>query len=146
VALTKRGEFWFGKEAKDIHEFLKMYSENGYKVEEFRLASCKCSGQVFLLYADDTEGAAKRVCVACDHAHFVGDSEEYWDEADPDMFACPECEGEHSNIGVGFAFYQSSEDIRWLYVGCRCVDCGLVGVFADWKIDYSPSKQLLEQV
>ena len=50
------------------------------------------------------------------------------------------------NIGVGFALFTDSNDIRWSYVGLRCVGCGLLGCVADWKIDYSPSCQLLEQV
>ena len=50
------------------------------------------------------------------------------------------------NLAVGFAFYQDSEDVRWLYIGLRCVACGELGVYGDWKIDYAPSKKLLDQV
>jgi hypothetical protein len=41
--------------------------------------------------------------------------------------------------------YEDGE-VHWLYVGERCVRCGTLGCFAGWKIAYSPSKQLLEQV
>jgi len=49
------------------------------------------------------------------------------------------------HIGIGFSLYDDGE-IRWLYVGERCATCGILGCFAGWKIAYSPSKQLLEQV
>lgn len=34
---------------------------------------------------------------------------------------------------TGAAFYKDSTQARWFYVGCRCVSCGLVGCYGDWK-------------
>ncbi|MGA7753515.1 MAG: hypothetical protein WCB05_11810 [Candidatus Sulfotelmatobacter sp.] len=50
-----------------------------------------------------------------------------------------------ANVGVGFSLYDDGE-IRWVYFGERCSACGILGCFAGWKVAYSPSKQLLEQV
>jgi hypothetical protein len=36
--------------------------------------------------------------------------------------------------------------IRWVYLALRCVHDGVLGVYADWKIDYSPSDHLYNQV
>ena len=36
-------------------------------------------------------------------------------------------------ISTGAAFYTDSTDVRWFYIGCRCVACGLVGCYGDWK-------------
>jgi len=49
------------------------------------------------------------------------------------------------NVGVGFSLYDDGE-VRWLYLGERCSKCGILGCFAGWKVGYSPSKGLLEQV
>ena len=49
------------------------------------------------------------------------------------------------DVGVGFSLYDDGE-VRWLCVGERCPKCGILGCFAGWKVGYSPSKGLLEQV
>ena len=41
-------------------------------------------------------------------------------------------------------FARADGEIRWVSVGLRCGSDGLLGVYTDWKIDYSPSRQLLE--
>jgi hypothetical protein len=35
--------------------------------------------------------------------------------------------------------------VHWLYVGCRCAKCGVLGCMVDWKVAYEPSLQLLDQ-
>jgi hypothetical protein len=73
------------------------------------------------------------------------DSAEYLDDADLGDAGCP-CGGERFNVAIGFARYPDSEDIRWVYLGLRCVSDGVLGCYADWKIDYSPSAHLIEAV
>ena len=46
---------------------------------------------------------------------------------------CPE--------GLRFAV-RDDGDINWVSVGLRCLADGVVGVYADWKIDYSPAQDL----
>ncbi len=75
---------------------------------------------------------------------FICDSEEYWSDATPEQWKCIECGFTSANVGIGFSLYEDGE-VRWLYVGERCANCGILGCFAGWKIAYSPSKQLLEQ-
>jgi hypothetical protein len=146
VSINTSGKWWIGNEPVDIREFLKAYASQGYKVDEFRLARCDCSSEVFYLDADGTEGAAKRQCVKCGAEHFICDSEEYWEETGPERCTCVECGGESVNVGVGFSLYKDAEDVRWLYVGVRCVACGILGCFADWKVAYGPSHHLLNSV
>ncbi len=93
---------------------------------------------------DQTQGCARRKCVSCGEEHFICDSGEYWDDAAPEEFACPRCAGEAFEVAVGFSFRQD-EEVRWVTVGGRCPNCGVLGVYADWKIDYSPSRELLTQ-
>ncbi|SPL94568.1 unnamed protein product [[Actinomadura] parvosata subsp. kistnae] len=44
---------------------------------------------------------------------------------------------------MGFALRGDGE-VRWVSVGLRCLRDGSLGVYADWKIDYSPTAHLLE--
>ena len=48
--------------------------------------------------------------------------------------ACP-CGGEGFEITAGVSLYEGSEDVEWLYLGCRCPRCGLVAVFGDWATE-----------
>lgn len=121
------------------------YSAEGYGTQAFRQARCDCGSENFELLADDDEGCAKRLCASCGTEHFICDSEEYWAESAPEKWKCVECGSTSANVGVGFSLYDDGE-IRWLYVGERCSACGILGCFAGWKVAYSPSKQLLEQV
>lgn len=45
-------------------------------------------------------------------------------------------------VGVGFAL-RDDGDVRWISIGLLCVQDGTLGVYADWKIDYSPTDHLL---
>jgi hypothetical protein len=94
---------------------------------------------------DDTQGVAVRTCVACEAEHPIGDSEEFMDEAELDECACP-CGGEAFEISVGVSLYDDSEDVRWLYLGCRCPGCGLTAVYGDWKNEYIGYGGLLARV
>jgi hypothetical protein len=85
---------------------------------------------------------------ACGAKHFICDSAEYWNEADPKQWACTECGNQECNLGVGFSLYEEEDqrrDVRWISVGNRCTKCGTLGSFVDWKIGYGPSDQLLNQ-
>lgn len=31
---------------------------------------------------------------------------------------------------------ETRDDVRWLYLGCRCVTCGLTACYGDWKNEY----------
>ena len=71
------------------------------------------------------------------------DGADHLDDADLGEAACP-CGHEQFDVAVGYAILEGG-DIRWVSVGLRCQLDGLLGVYVDWKIDYSPSRQLLTQ-
>src|SRR5258707_2022663 len=145
MAVDSSGKWWIGDHPQDLKEYLAAYSSNSYKTDEFRLAECKCGSQEFSLWADADEGCAKRICLSCDEPHFICDSEEFWEESEPEEWKCVECGSRSANVGVGFSLYEDGE-VRWLYVGERCSSCGVLGCFAGWKVAYAPSKQLIDQV
>lgn len=147
MALRKRGKWRYGDSQADIRaEIIRYSEENGYLAEHFADAVCACGGKVFGLLIDNTAGVASRVCIACDaEAHPIGDSAEFMDEAKEEEAACP-CAEEAFEITVGVSLYADSEDVRWLYLGCRCPACGLTAVYGDWKNEFNGYRELLARV
>ena len=136
MAVDTSGEWWKGTGPDDVRAFLEAYAAEGYAVHDFRLARCTCQSDVFRLEADDDEGTARRSCARCGEQRFICDSEEYWAHAAPEAWRCVECPSETTNIGVGFSFYEDGRGIRWLYIGVRCTDCGMLGCFTGWKVGH----------
>ena len=148
MALRKRGKWRYGDSQADIRAEIVRYSkEVGYVAEHFADAVCgQCGGKVFALYLDDTAGVASRVCTVCDaEAHPIGDSAQYMEESEEEECACP-CGEEAFEITVGVSLYADSEDVRWLYVGCRCPKCRLTAVYGDWKNEFNGYRELLALV
>lgn len=146
LPIDTSGKWWKGTTPEDIGEYLQALSASSYATSGFRLAHCPCGGNSFKLEVERDEGVAKRTCVACGTEHFVCDGAENFG---PGMklkrFKCV-CKATEANVGVGFALYEGSAELRWLWVGHRCVSCGVLGSMVDWKIGYEPSGHLPEQV
>ena len=152
MTIDRSGKYWTGADTNDIHEYLSIFMvEDGQPLDEYRAVVCSCGTDTFFLEADRDEGTARRKCTNCKKVHFVCDSEEFWEESTPEKWKCM-CKSIETNLGVGFSFYEKTDsqdaepDIRWLYIGCRCVKCGVLGCFADWKVGYGPSFHLLNEV
>ncbi len=62
----------------------------------------------------------------------IGDSENFIADAALDHAECV-CGNKHLELTVGV-------------LGARCVDCGLVGVYGDWKNGYNGYQELLNRV
>jgi len=145
VSINKSGKWWIGTEPSDIRGFLEAYDEEGYEVHEFRLSKCICGCVEFKLDADDNEGVAKRACAKCGAEHYICDSQEFWEDAEPEHWDC-ECNSEICNVGVGFSKYpDSAASIKWIYIGVRCACCGILGCFAGWKIGQDDVAHLFDQ-
>ena len=145
MTIDTSGKWWKGSDPHDIEEYLQALSSGSYSINEFRLARCKCGSERFLLESDSDESVARRTCSECGKVHFVCDSGEFWEDADPQKYTCVTCKSKEANIGVGFALYDDKTAVHWVYVGCRCAKCGVLGCMADWKIGYKPSFQLLNE-
>jgi hypothetical protein len=149
VTIDASGRWWVGSEASDVEDYLRAYKAEGYEIDETRMCRCQCGSMVFQLEADRDEGCALRTCEACHTKHFICDSAEYWGEAEPESWECSECGCKTCNLGVGFSLYEPGaaepRDVRWVSIGNRCTNCGILGSFLDWKVGYGPSYQLLEQ-
>ncbi len=144
--LKRRGKYWYGERQADVREMLERYSRKaGYPADHFGDASCSCSGTLFRLELDDNEGAAVRICARCGSRHAIGDSAEYLQDAELQECACP-CGHEAFEITAAVSLYEGSEDVRWLYLGCRCPECGLTAVYGDWKNEFIGYQALLAKV
>lgn len=118
---------------------------NEYVPTHFADAKCNCGATTFKLLVDDEEGVAIRICTNCEVEHPMGDSDEFLEDANSEETGCV-CGAEVFEITVGVSLYDDSEDVRWLYVGCRCTACGLTGCFGDWKNEFSGYQDLLAKV
>lgn len=99
----------------------------------------------FQLDMDEDAGVAIRLCTACGIRHPMGDSDAYMEDAELDEYGCP-CEKDQFEITAGVALYESSEDVRWLYLGCRCPACGLTATYGDWKNEFHGLRTLLARI
>ncbi len=142
VMLDKTGQFWTGSDFTDLAAYLSAYTAENYPAEKILQIKCECGSTELRIQLDDDEGCARRTCNDCGESRFVADSGEYWDDAAPGDGQCP-CGHEVFNLGVGYS-HREDGDIRWITVGARCVECGVLGAYVDWKIDYSPTAHLYE--
>ncbi len=140
MTIRKRGKFWYGDSAADIREVLARDCGKSDPLTVFADAVCDCGGRVFSLQIDEEHGEAAWSCKACDAQYLFHDREiaGYYEgdpEADTECCGCP-CtnRGEsYFEIAVGASLYDDSEDVRWVYIGCRCVACGLTACYAAWN-------------
>lgn len=145
AVIDKSGQWWKGQDFDDLVEYLHEYTSRNYAAGHIVQSLCgSCGSATFGLVVDDEEGCAKRQCSGCGVAAYIGDSDEFWDDADPGEAACP-CGGGRFEVGVAFSL-RDDGSVCWITVGARCIACGIMGVYADWKIDYDPTDHLLTAV
>jgi hypothetical protein len=146
MTLRTQGNYSYGDTHLDIREYLRGYSERvTYPIEHFADAQCACGNMTFRLALDDDVGAATRTCTACGHSHPIGDSGDYLEDAELGEAECP-CGGDEFEITAGLSLYKDSEDVKWLYIGCRCVKCGLTACYGDWKSEFNGYRDLLDAI
>ncbi|HWS38004.1 MAG TPA: hypothetical protein VN408_35380 [Actinoplanes sp.] len=142
MAIDTSGEYWRGEDSADLAEYLREFRAGGYDVADVVESVCAgCRGRRFRLSADDAAGCAERVCVDCGTSAYLADSVDFADEADLECCECP-CGADTFAVALGIA-YRVDQEVRWVSVGLRCLTDGTLGVYADWKIDYSPTAHLL---
>jgi hypothetical protein len=155
MAVDKSGKWWVGTDAADIDEHLREHRAGGYQPDRFVHARCVCGEATFRFDANDDEGVARRTCIACGLAHYMLDSAEFAEDAELDECACP-CGNETFQVAVGFAHVETraadgdtetvGRAVKWVSVGLRCKACGILGTYADWKIDFDPTEHLYAAV
>ena len=151
MALTKRGQYYYGDTQADLHvELARFSAKNAYPIDYFVDCVCKCGHTQFEFYVDESAGVAGRVCSKCRHQHTMADGAQYLKDADPQGIACF-CDTEAFEVTAGVHVYRDAGDVlsdhvRWFYVGLRCPECGLLGCYGDWKNEYQPVEELLKMM
>lgn len=145
MAIDKSGKWWRGTEPGDLAELVADYAPASRPVSRVTLASCaQCAGIRFGVGLDDEAGCVERLCLGCGGTALMLDSVDTIEEAELAAAACP-CGGEEFNVAVGFSI-DADQEVRWVYLGLRCLRDGVLGVYCDWKIDYTPTAGLLAAV
>jgi len=166
MALKPSRTMWRGKKClqgttvADLDEYLRRGMKPAEPDDRFVHPVCKqCGGEVFSLEAKD-DGAC-RTCSRCiggdddskaeGAVQYVCDSEEYWDDDESGECGCPCGKSDEFRLSVGFKHVDvQAEDgkigryVKWIYVGGMCVRCGVVGLYADWEINYAPTDHLYD--
>ena len=146
MALRKKGKYYYGDSQLDIRDELLRYSKlNQYATDQYADAVCVCGNKYFNLLLDENEGVAIRQCIACKTEHPIADSKDFLEDAGLEISECI-CRSKIFEITVGVSLYENRKDVKWLYVGCRCVNCGLIGCYGDWKNEYPEFRDLLNRV
>ena len=146
MAIDRSGQWWIGDAPSDLDAYVSAFSAENHPSRTVVHATCaSCGSTAFSVTLDDEEGCAVRTCASCGESRALLDSDEYLDDATLENAECP-CGGSTFNTAVGFAFYDDSDDVRWVYLALRCTTDGVLGCYADWKIGYSPSAHLLRSV
>lgn len=107
------------------------------------------SGVWFYVEADADAGVARRRCVACGDVTNMLDSSERWTH--PPMHACRHCSASLMELAVGLHVDTGDEDgtgvehqqVRWLALAARCVDCGLIEGLTDVTVPAIPLGEVL---
>jgi hypothetical protein len=146
MVIHQREGYSYGQTQADLHEYLMQFSvANGYAIEHFADAICKCGNKLFQLHVDDMEGVASRICTACGTEHYIGDSAEYLVEANFEQCQCL-CGNVKLAVSVGVALYRESKDVKWVYIGGYCPECDLVACYGHWKNEYLDYIEYLARV
>lgn len=142
--IDRSKKYWIGQDVEDIIEYINAYSEN--TIADTKVVNCaECGSNIFELRVDTDEGAIQIECSSCKTKKFLLDSEEIWDECEPEKGKCPICKSKNYNIAVGFVRRENGS-VKWVYIGNRCTNCGTLGSYADWKIDYEPTDELEKNI
>ena len=139
--IDKTGKYWTGDSPKDIDPYLRLYAEEpGLEVKP--VVCHNCGGDAFELRCDGNEGVVQVKCAACGTKKILLDGEEYWENARPRLRRCLVCKDSRTwNVRVGFQRRENG-DVRWVYIGNRCTNCGTLGSFLDWKVNYGPTDEM----
>lgn len=143
IDTTKK--YWSGDTAEDISEYLRMYSKN-FDIDIKPVVCHSCGSNSFELKVDQNENVIQVKCTQCTNKKILLDCEEVWEDAKPKLRKCPVCKISKSyNVKVGF-IRRENGSVKWIYIGNRCTNCGTLGSYLDWKVDYEPTDEMEKNI
>lgn len=134
-------KYWAGDAAEDISEYLRLYSEED-DIDVKPVICHSCGNDAFELRVDQNEDVIQVKCTKCGTKKILLDGEDFWEDSRPRLRKCSVCKSSKSyNVRVGF-LRRANGSVKWVYIGNRCTDCGTLGSYLDWKIDYEPTDEI----
>lgn len=140
IVIDKSRHYWYGDSPDDIDEYLREYSECP-SIEVKPVICNNCGNDALHLRVDQNEDAIQVKCPKCGYKKILLDCEEIWQDAMPRLRKCHDCKTKEYNIRVGF-IRRENGSVKWVYIGNRCTNCGLLGSYLDWKISYEPTDKM----
>jgi hypothetical protein len=166
MSLEKRGEWWYGTESADLDAFLlQVMGRPDYAEAPHRIVQAVCAGCMgthFWLSLDESDNA-RRICVNMDcpdrDGHFICCSRQEYDEDSEEDCGCT-CHGSRFELAIGFkhTLVRVGEEeawekngklipaVSWVFIAARCVQCGLVGLYAEQHHREFPTDHLYKLV
>lgn len=139
--IDKSKKYWTGDTPDDIDEYLREYSETE-NIEIKSVVCHSCGNNSFELRVDQNEDVIQTKCTICGNKKILLDGEEVWEDAEPELQKCPICRVcKEYNVKAGFV-RRKNGNIKWVYIGNRCTNCGTLGSYLDFGIDYEPTGEL----
>jgi hypothetical protein len=139
MTIDRSGDWWRGSAAADLDEYLA--SIRGATARRVP-ARCPCGGAEFRVAVDDHDDCAARTCAVCGATHVMLESDERWEEAQPEECQCP-CGADRFDVAVAVA--PGAGGPARVTVALRCVACGVLGVYAEWD-SAAPVERLVAAV
>lgn len=90
--------------------------------------------------ANAATGIARRRCLACSASVWLLDSQARWTH--PPMFACEGCGHSIVELVAGLHL-PDGEQVQWVALAARCVECGRLAGLTDLVLDGAPVAQVL---
>ncbi len=143
--IDRTKKYWTGDNGDDISEWLRLYS--GDESMDIKPVLChSCGNDSFNMRVDQREGAVQVVCTKCGTKKILLDCDEVWKDAKPRLRTCPVCKTCKSfHVRVGF-IRRENGSVKWVYIGNRCTNCGTLGSYLDWKINYEPTDEMEQNI
>ena len=142
--IDKTKKFWTGDQPDDIREYLTAFSR--IPTLETKPVICrKCGGDTVTIRADLDESGLQVICTNCKTKKLLLDSDEIWEDCSPRPVRCPVCKERNYNTRVGF-LRRENGDVKHVFIGVRCTGCGTLGCLTDWRIDYSPTDEMEQNI
>ena len=143
--IDRSKKYWTGDKEGDIAEWLRLYAQDNL-MDTKRIICHTCENNSFELNIDQTESAIEVKCTECGTKKILLDCEDVWKDAKPKIRKCNVCKSCRSfNVRVGFQRRENGS-VKWVYIGNRCTNCGTLGSYLDWKIDYEPTDQMEQNI
>jgi hypothetical protein len=143
MALVEKDGQYYGDAQADVRDCLRQYSADEQPAEHFADAVCSCGSRQFQLAIDEESRVAARLCTACENERVMADGDARIEQAELEICECL-CGADVFEITLGIAVDTDRQNASWLYVGCRCVTCGLAGCYGDWQHETGDYQTVLD--